>query len=122
MRSDSCSSLNVNPGAVPAASLKIPTTMKLINLSFSSLVKTMHSILRAYDYSAQRDALLDIASLWDIAQGGRCFTRYWGVRLDGAHLSIGASRSFGIWDGQIEACYRISFSPAEGWAIEELPD
>ena len=97
--------------------------MKATNLTFSALVKLMHQALREFDYLAQRDAISDIADLAETCDlysqaPARGFFRFWGLRLDGAHLC--RTNDFGYWEPQIADRYCISFEPGKGWSIERL--
>lgn len=90
--------------------------MKKEKLSASDFVREMHKILREFDYSAQRDAILDIADLLKYAEEG-AFTLFWGVRLDGTHLS--RVNNFGYFEPMVSDRFRVAFDGSD-WSIERI--
>ena len=96
--------------------------MKAFNLTISQLIRLMHEALKPYDRLAQRDALVDIADLLEVAElcadAPRGLFRFWGLREHGAVMA--RVNDFGDWERLVVERYKITFVPGKGWGIEKL--
>lgn len=96
--------------------------MKAFNLTISQLIRLMHEALKPYDRFAQRDALVDIADLLEVADlcadAPRGLFRFWGLREHGTVMA--RVNDFGDWERFVVERYKITFVPGKGWGIEKL--
>lgn len=96
--------------------------MKAFNLTISQLIRLMREALKPYDRLAQRDALVDIADLLEVAElcadAPRGLFRFWGLREHGTVMA--RVNDFGDWERLVVERYKITFVPGKGWGIEKL--
>ena len=96
--------------------------MEAFNLTISQLIRLMHEALKPYDRLAQRDALVDIADLLEVAElfadAPRGLFRFWGLREHGTVMA--RVNDFGDWERLVVERYKITFIPGKGWGIEKL--
>lgn len=82
----------------------------------------MRKALNSCDRLAQRDALLDIADLLEVAElctdAPRGLFRFWGLREHGTVMA--RVNDFGDWERLVVERYKITFVPGKGWGIEKL--
>ena len=96
--------------------------MKAFNLTASQLIRIMRKALNSYDRLAQRDALVDIADLLEVAElcadAPRGLFRFWGLREHGTVMT--RVNDFGDWERLVVERYKITFVAGKGWGIEKL--
>lgn len=96
--------------------------MKAFNLTISQLIRLMYEALKPYERFAQRDALVDIADLLEVAElcadAPRGLFRFWGLYEDGTVMA--RVNDFGDWERLVVDRYKITFVPGKGWGIEKL--